>query len=70
MANTITVMKLNANGKKFSVVYHPNDSMNQYWVYRHSWGLRECGYGMSEKKRIEVKYADMRSCLIYLTNAI
>ena len=70
MANTTQVLKLEVNGKKFSVVLHHNDSTNPFWVYRHTWGLRSCGYGYSEHKRIEVKYADIKSCLFYLAQAI
>lgn len=68
MAKTTQVLKIETGGKKFSVVRHEGDAINPYWVYRHSWGVRECGYGMSEHKRIEVKYADMRSCLFYLAS--
>lgn len=70
MAKSTQIMKLVANGKKFSIVYRPDSKTNPYTVYRHTWGLRECGYGMSEHKRIEVKYADLRSCLFYLANSI
>lgn len=66
MAKTRTVLKVTEGGKKFSVVYHDGDN-NPYWVYRHTWALRECGYGMSERKRIEIKYADFKSCMFYLS---
>lgn len=70
MAKTRQVMKLEANGKKFSVIYRESDKSNPFWVYRHTWGLRECGYGYAEHKRIEVKYANIESCLYYLAYAI
>ena len=66
---TWQILKLSDNGKTFSVVYHEG-AVNPYWLYRHSWGLRKCGYGMAEHKRIEVKYADLKSCLIYLTSVM
>lgn len=69
MAKTTQVLKMSACGRKFSVVYHEGDD-NPYWIYRHTWALRECGYGMSERKRIEAKYADMRSCLYFLSGAV
>lgn len=69
MAKTRQVLKLEDGGRKFSVVYHEGDQ-NPYWIYRHKWALRECGYGMSERKRIEVKYADLRSCLFFLSGNV
>lgn len=66
MAKTRQVMKIAENGKKFSIIYNDGDKMNPFWVYRHTWGLRECGYGYAEHKRIEAKYADMRSCMFWL----
>lgn len=66
MAKTKQVLKLEDGGRKFSVVYHEEDKRNPYWIYRHTWGLRECGYGCSEHKRIEAKCADLHSCLYYL----
>ena len=66
MAKTKQVMKLESNGRKFTIVKHEDDEINPFWVYSHSWSIRECGYGMSERKRIEVKYTDMKSCLYYL----
>ncbi len=66
MAKTRQVMKIAENGKKFSIIYNDGDKMNPFWVYRHTWGLRKCGYGYAEHKRIEVKYADMRSCMFWL----
>lgn len=70
MSNTTQVLKLEANGRKFTVVLHHDGSEKPYWIYRHTWSLRSCGYGYSERKRIEVKYADMKSCLIYLATAV
>ncbi len=70
MSKTMQVLKMNDRGGKYSVVYHENDKMNPFWVYRHTWELRECGYGYGERKRIVVKYADMKSCLCYLASAI
>jgi hypothetical protein len=69
MAKTRQVLKLEDGGRKFSVVYHDGDQ-NPYWIYRHTWALRECGYGCSERKRIEAKYADMRSCLFFLSGNV
>ena len=69
MAKTRQVLKLEDGGRKFSIVYHDGDQ-NPYWIYRHSWGVRKCGYGYSEQKRIEVKYADLRSCLYYLSGEV
>lgn len=69
MAKTRQVLKLEEEGQKFTVVYH-EECVNPFWVYRHTRGLRQCGYGMSEKKRIEVKYADVKSCLYYIAQAI
>ena len=68
MAKTRQILKMCEAGKKFSIVYHEG-ARNPYWIYRHTWAMRECGYGCSERKRIEVKYADMKSCLFYLASA-
>ena len=73
MAKTKQVLKMDVNGKKFSVVFREKDSRNPYCVYRHTyaWAARDDGaHVYSERKRIEVKYADMRSCLFYLANAV
>ena len=69
MAKTRQVLKMDACGRKFTVVFHEGDE-NPYWIYRHTWGLRECGCGCAERKRIEAKYADMRSCLYYLSGNV
>lgn len=69
MAKTRQILKLDVNGRKFTVIYHDGDN-NPYWIYHHTWALRECGYGMSERKRIVDKYADFKSCMYYLTNAV
>lgn len=70
MAKTTQVLKLEANGKKFSVIRKESEKYNPFVIYRHTWGLRECGYGCSEHKRIEAKYADMRSVLFHLAQVI
>lgn len=70
MSKTSQVLKLEANGRKFTVVLHHDGSDNPFWVYRHTLCVRTCGYGYSERKRVEVKYADMRSRLYYLANEI
>ena len=70
MAKTTQVLKMCTNGRKFSVIHHEDDKVNPFWIYRHTWGLRECGYSMAEHKRLEVKYADMRSCLFFLANNV
>ena len=69
MAKTIQLLKMNADGRKFSVVFHEYTE-NPYWIYKHTWELRGCGYGYSERKRIVAKYADMRSCLYYLAQSV
>lgn len=73
MAKTKQVLKMDVHGKRFSVVYREADSRTPYCVYRHTytWAAREGGaHVYSERKRIEVKYTDMRSCLFYLANAV
>lgn len=67
MAKTRQVLKLEDGGRKFSVVYHDGDQ-NPYWIYRHTWELRECGYGYGERKRIVDKYANLESCLYFLAD--
>ena len=70
MAKTTQILKLVDKAGKYSVVYHEGDKMNPFWVYRHTWELRECGYGYGERKRIVVKYADIKSCLYYLASVM
>ena len=62
---TKQIAKIEAKGKKFSIVYHEGDT-NPYWIYRHTWSVAQSGYGITEKKRIEIKYADLHSCFFYL----
>ena len=69
MPRSKQVLKMDVNGRKYSVVYRELCD-TPYWVYRHSWALRECGYGMSERKRLEGRYADFKSCMIYLTSVV
>lgn len=69
MAKTRQVLKLEDGGRKFTVVYH-DGAEKPYWIYRHSWGVRQCGYGYSEQKRIEAKYHDLHSCLYYLSGEV
>ena len=65
MAKDTTILKM-THGHKFSVVYRAGDQ-NPYRLYRHTWGLNKNGY-CSEHKRLEVKYADFKSCLYYILN--
>lgn len=62
------VLTMCEGGKKFSVIFHNDGRTNPYYLYRHTWGVRKDGYGYGERKRIEVKYADFRSCLYYIVN--
>ena len=62
MAKTTQVLKLHANGQKFSAVYKVDTSM--YVLYRHTWELGEHGF-YTERKRIEMKAYDICSVLRY-----
>lgn len=62
---TKQVLKIDACGKRFSVVYH-DGQVNPFCVYRITDVPTEYGY-YRQRKTIEVKYADMKSCMIYLT---
>lgn len=64
-ANT-TILKLN-HGHKFSVVYRAGDD-KPYRIYRYTWAMSSAGY-TTERKRLEAKYADFKSCLIYIANS-
>ena len=66
---TRQVLKLDANGRKFTILYHEGVN-NPYWIYRHTWSPRQDGCGYSERKRIEVKYEDIQSCLFHLAFSI
>jgi len=67
MAKTRQVLKIEENGKKYSVIYREGEKHNPYVVYWHSFGQRQNGYGLAEHKKIDAKFADMRSCLYYLS---
>ena len=54
-------------GKKFTVVVHFDDKCNKFWVYRYSYVWNETQKRYKQRKTLEVKYADMRSCLAWLT---
>lgn len=59
------VLKMAIAGKAFSVVYRENTT-NPFVIYRYTYAATETGY--RKRKTIEVKYADFKSCMIYLTN--
>ena len=63
MAKTRQVLKVDACGRMFSVVYH-SGKVNPYRIYRHTYVPSEWGY--LKRKSCEVKYADMRSCMYWL----
>ena len=62
MPKTKQVAKIEANGKKFSIVYREWNGM-PYIVYQHTWALRKCGYGYTERKRIYSYGEDLFSAL-------
>lgn len=66
MAKTSQVLKLECGGRKFSVVRYNGDSNNPFWVYRITRTFKGDGCGVVENRNLEVKFADMRSCLYYL----
>ena len=65
MSKTTQVMKLCADGKKFTVVHHA-DKINPYWLYEITHSPNKYGV-WSEHKKLIIKYANMASCLYYLT---
>lgn len=65
---TFQLAKIDNKGKRFSIVYHSDDKYTPYWIYRHTWGIAKSGYGCREHKRIEIKYTDIKSCLLYIAN--
>ena len=67
MQKTVTCLKLDANGKKFSVVFHREDEKHPFWLYRHTWSKSPNGDWYVERKRIDIKLKDMKSCLYYLS---
>ena len=62
MGKTRQVAKIEANGKKFTIVFREGDKM-PYVVYRHTWGLCKSGYGCTEHKRIESYFDDLSAAL-------
>lgn len=67
---TTQVLKLNVCGVHYSCILHHDDEFNPFWLYRHTWQLRECGYGMSERRRLVAKYADINSVLYHLAQNV
>lgn len=66
MSKTTQIMKLCCDGKKYTVVRHDADNNNPYWLYKMTYEPNKYGY-MTEHKKLIVKYADMGSCLYYLS---
>jgi len=62
---TWQVLKIDCFGKRFQVVYH-DGCVNPFWIYRITDVPTDHGY-YRQRKTIEVKYADMKSCMFYLT---
>lgn len=62
MAKTKQVAKIEANGKKFTIVFR-EDSKMPYVVYRHTWGMHKSGYGYVWHKSIESIYADLYTAI-------
>lgn len=69
MASTRQCLKCSDKNGVFSVVYHESDSNNPYWLYKHTWERNKYGY-YTERKRLQVKYADMGSCLYHIAQVI
>lgn len=61
MAKTTQIMKISANGKKFTIVYRAGNG-KPYVLYRHTWVARDGGY-CTERKCIEAYYEDLYSCI-------
>lgn len=62
MAKAKQIAKIEANGKKFTIVQRDGNG-KPFVLYRHTWGTREDGCGVSERKRIEAYYSDLYSCI-------
>jgi hypothetical protein len=69
MASTRQVLKVADKSGKYSVVYHEEDNMTPYWVFRHTWERNKDGY-YTERKRISEKYTDLRSCFFHLAQVM
>ena len=61
------VLKIHDKSCWFSVVFHEDQEFNPYWVYKHTMVTNKFGY-YTERKRIAVKYAELKSCLFYIAN--
>ena len=69
MANTRQVLKCADKSGVYTVVYHESDKFNPYWIYKHTWERTEYGY-YTERKRLQEKYGDMKSCLYHIAQVI
>ena len=56
------VAKIEANGKKFTIVHRDGKGM-PYVVYQHKRELRKCGYGMSDHKQVYAYCEDLYTAL-------
>lgn len=61
---TRQILKLNDNGKKYTVVYREGQG-KPYCVYKHSMKIGKYGYP-TESKNMVMKSADMRGCLLHI----
>lgn len=67
MKRTYQALKINACGKKFSVIFHTGTNCNPYWIYEHTMEYDKYGF-LREHKRLVEKYQNMDSCLYYLAS--
>lgn len=67
MAKTTQVLKLHANGQKFSAVYNAETCM--YRLYRHTWELNKYGY-YTERKRTVMGADSICPLLRYVETAM
>ena len=63
------IMKIQHKGKKFTVVFDDEASINPYAVYRHTYEARRDMHGMAEHKHLVTRYAYLDSVLRYLAGA-
>ena len=65
MAKTTQVLKLNACGKKFTVLFERGTNRNPFRLYEHE-RVYDKERGFRERRKLVVKYQNMESVLYWL----
>ena len=67
----IQIAIINAGYNKFRIIYNTGDGViNPYTVYWEFYHYSECNQQLKKSKRQLIKYADLKSCLLYIAERV